>query len=233
MSLPDVDVVRHRIENIPNPEIRYCLMTCYLYAGRVSEVVARNSPRDGCQARGPKGTDAKLDTYDNNGSPEPCVLFTVRTAKQYKRTEPMYPEGKIRTVALPLNYEPWAQRVYDYFQRFTAKPVFYFTRQTVNTYVRQNEVFKGLKYPIDAYDKYLEKGNRVSVSAHMKRYVTHAIRHSRATELIEYYGFDGFNLSQYGGWTLQTQARTSRSMNRYLAFDWRSYFPKLLKPRRT
>lgn len=233
MSLPDVDIIRDRIEHVPNIAVRMCLMTCYLYAGRVSEVVGRSSPRDQTLARGPTGQDVKLDVYDNNGKHEPCVLFNIRTAKQYKRNQPMYTEGKPRTVALPLDYEPWAKTVYEYFQRFGHRRVFFFTRQKVGMYVRNNLIFEGLKYPIDTYNKYLEKGIKESIPAHMKHYVIHALRHSRATELIDYYGFDAFNLAQYGGWTLQTQAKTTKSMNRYLAFTWRSYFPKLLKPRRT
>ncbi|MFZ7137867.1 MAG: hypothetical protein ACOWW1_05565 [archaeon] len=226
MSLPTIDIVRERIEQVPSKQFRLCLMTAYLYAGRISEVVGQAAPSDYTTARGPRGTDAKLDYYLDGDVDEPCVVFTVRTAKR---------EGIVRKVAVPVNFEPWAKEVYNYFQGFGDRPVFPFTRQWVGRYVREHGVFEGLTYPIEKY-VIVERSGKLKkirpVSRHMRPYNLHAIRHSRASELVEFYGFDGFNLATYGGWTYKTAARTSGVMGRYLSLGWQSYFPKLLKQRR-
>jgi len=226
MSLPNIETIRERIEHIKNEKFKMCLMTTYLYAGRISEVIGRATAGDNTTARGPKGNDVRLDYYQNGEHKEPCVVFTVRTAKR---------EGIVRNVALPLDYEPWAEVVYKYFQRFKTRTVFPFTRQRVGMYVRENQIFDGLTYPIEKYTivKTVGKLKKVKTkNRHFRRYNLHAIRHSRASELVEFYGFDGFNLAVYGGWTYKTAARTSGVMDRYLSLGWQNYFPKLLKKRR-
>lgn len=225
LSLPNVETIRERIEAIERKDIRFCLKTAYLYAGRISEVVGKATPSDNTVARGPKGTDVRMDFYQNNNEEIPCVVFTVRTAKR---------EGIERKVALPLKYEPWAKEVYEYFKKTGNKIVFPFTRQVVGMYVRQNGIFKGLTYPIEKYVIVEREGELKTVTTidrHIRSYNLHAIRHSRASELVEYYGFDGFNLATYGGWTYKTAARVSNVMDRYLSLGWQSYFPKLLKRR--
>jgi len=226
LSLPNIETVRERIEQTKNEKFRVCLMTAYLYAGRISEVIGRATAGDNTVARGPKGTDARLDYYQNGTHKESCVVFTVKTAKR---------EGIVRNVALPLEYEPWAKVVYDYFQKFKDRTVFPFTRQRVGMYVRENKVFEDLTYPIEKYVVVESTGETKKVNRvnrHIRRYNLHALRHSRASELVEFYGFDGFNLATYGGWTYKTAARTSNVMERYLSLGWQSYFPKLLKERR-
>jgi len=48
---------------------------------------------------------------------------------------------------------------------------------------------------------------------------------------VVFYGFNGPNLSAFGGWTLSTAMNVSGSIDRYVQLDWRSYYPKLLKKR--
>jgi hypothetical protein len=226
MSLNDVEEVRNRIARVEREDYRYCLMTTYLFDARISEVVANACPKDTTVARGPKGSDAKLDNFVQSGTEIPCVVFTVKTAKR---------QGKLRYISLPLaeECEPWSKPLYGYFISAGAKPVFNFTRQTIWKYVKDMEVFKGLKCPIDRYiitDKVtLEKK---PIPAHDRKFMLHALRHLRASELVGFYGFDGFNLATYGGWTYHTMAQTSVIMDRYLSLSWQSYFPKLLKKRR-
>jgi hypothetical protein len=50
LQLPDVPVVRKRIESCPRRDIRLALEYQYLIAGRPSEVVSRNSPNDDTRA---------------------------------------------------------------------------------------------------------------------------------------------------------------------------------------
>lgn len=226
MSLNDVDEVRSRIAEVEQEEYRYCLMATYLFDARISEVVSKACPKDTTTARGPKGSDARLDSFVQLGTEIPCVVFTVKTAKR---------RGKERYVALPLDeqYEPLAKPLYGYFLAAGTRPVFDFTRQTIWKYIKDAGTFKGLKCPIQRYivtDKFtLEKK---AVPEHDRFFRLHALRHLRASELVGFYGFDGFNLATYGGWAYRTMAQTSSIMDRYLSLSWQSYFGKLLKIRR-
>jgi hypothetical protein len=65
----------------------------------------------------------------------------------------------------------------------------------------------------------------------MRHYNLYALRHSRATELVKFYGFDGFELCVYIGWILKTGVGITPVAGRYLSLSWQSYFPKLLKKR--
>jgi len=217
-TLPEIDLIRSRIESVKQKNIQMCLKTIYLYAGRISEVVGVNAPSSD-PARGPTGKDVRLDEYKGH----PVTLFTVRTCKR---------EGLERIIALPLDYELWASQVADYFSEFKPdEPVFAFRRQNVWYYTKHHKVFEGLTYPIEAYR--IKHRNKLAInrSRHSRPYNLHAIRHSRASELVKFYGFDGFNLAVYCGWAFGRVAGTTSIMNRYLSLDWHSYFDKLLKSR--
>jgi len=221
MDLPTVDVVRERIEKCSEESIRLCLMSAYLFCGRVSEVIGKASLGDTTVARGPKGSDAREDKFSWGTTLIDATVFRVKTAKR---------GGLERLVAVPSEkkYDPWVLTVYDYFKKRGEQTVFPFTRQRVWQYSK--EVFEGLQYPIERYR--VVKGKIVKVvDRHFRDFRTHALRHMRATELIEYYGFDGIDLSIYGGWTLRSMIGVGSAMQRYAHLQWRKYFPKLLKPR--
>lgn len=222
MSLPSVSLVRKRIQQITKEKMRYCLMTAYLYAGRISEVVGHASPSDNTVARGPKGTDVKKEIFNLGPIDEPCVVFKVRTAKR---------DGRERSIALPTNYENWTSPLYEYFKSSSNGLVFPFTRQLVGRYVKEHAVFKGLRYPIETYSIWKDGSVVKKVDSHMRPFALHALRHLRATELIDEYGFDGIDLSIYGGWTLRSMIGVGSAMQRYAHLQWRRYFPKLLKKR--
>ncbi|GAJ01734.1 unnamed protein product, partial [marine sediment metagenome] len=142
--------------------------------------------------------------------------------------------GIERFAALPLNkkYEPWTRQVYDYFLDRGSRPCFPFTRQKVWQYSKQ--VFEGLTYPIERYTIIEGQGKikiRRVVERHSRPFRTHALRHIRTSELLEHYGFDGFDMSIYGGWTLRSMVGVGSSMERYAHLRWQRYFPKLLKTR--
>jgi hypothetical protein len=63
----------------------------------------------------------------------------------------------------------------------------------------------------------------------MRTYDLHALRHSRATELAEYYGLDGFELYVYLGWTLKIDVGIASVAGRCLSLSWQRCFPKILK----
>jgi hypothetical protein len=217
-SLPSVAEVRQRIAAVTKEEIRLCLMTAYLYAGRISEVVGHASPRDTTTARGPKGSDVRFDVVDGHE----ITLFTVYTAKR---------QGLERIVALPTEFEPWSKQIADYFMVAKDSFVFPFTRQYISKYILENETFKGYQYPIDRYR--VKQGELVNVvPRHWNPFRLHALRHLRTTELVRFYHFRAEDLAAYCGWRLRTVAKDiSPVMERYIDLSWQEYFPKLLKER--
>jgi hypothetical protein len=134
-------------------------------------------------------------------------------------------------VAVPIKYEPWATDVLKNFPKFGKEPVFSFTRQLFFMKVRQYGVFRGLSYPIESYISETGKvrGKKQVIERHPRDFALHALRHVRASELVEYYGFDPRELCAFGGWTYQT-AGLPGVLDRYLAIGWQGYFGKLMRP---
>lgn len=67
-----------------------------------------------------------------------------------------------------------------------------------------------------------------------KRNIRNPLRHYRISHLIEYYGFDPYDLTSYVGWTIrstfgQLGISASPNIDAYAHLRWRMYFPKLLK----
>ena len=227
LILPEVESVRERIENAQSEEAKFCLMAAYLFCARVSEIVGATNRYDVSHnqtvARGPTGKDVKLEIFELGDIKTDAAVFTVRTAKR---------DGKIRKIALPIEtkYEPWTEVLYNYYIEHGSDKVFPFTRQKAWEYA--HEAFKGLSYPIEKYNLYQPEDPKPKpIRAHLKPFRTHALRHLRATELIETFGFTGFDLSVYGGWTLRSMVGVGSALSRYAHLDWRRYFPKLLKKR--
>ena len=227
LTLPEVETVRKRIETAAKKEAKFCLMSAYLFCARASEIIGITNSYDVIHgqtiARGPTGQDVKIETFELGDIKTEAVVFTIRTAKR---------DGKIRKIALPRekHFEPWTELLYNYYREHGSDKVFPFTRQKAWEYAQ--ETFEGLRYPIEKYNTYDSEDTKTKpVKAHMKPFRTHALRHLRATELIETFGFTGFDLSVYGGWTLRSMVGVGSAMSRYAHLDWRRYFPKLLKKR--
>ena len=227
LTLPEVETVRKRIETATKKEAKFCLMAAYLFCARASEIIGTTNRYDISHnqtvARGPTGQDVKLENFELGDIKTEVAIFTVRTAKR---------DGKIRKIALPLEkkFEPWTEQLYNYYFEHGNNKVFPFTRQKAWAYARS--AFSGLSYPIEKYSLYDPMDPKPKpIKAHNKPFRTHALRHLRATELIETFGFTGFDLSVYGGWTLGSMVGVGSSMSRYAHLDWRRYFPKLLKKR--
>jgi len=191
----------------------------YLTCGRAKEIVARTTPGDKSGrnvASGPKGTDTRLTQF---GDFE-VALFNVYTQKR---------DDLKRIIALPTKYEPMAAPLHKYMTEFGDKPVFNFTRQKL--WREGKPQFKELTYQIMKYTIW-ENGEIIkTVDKHRKNFTLHALRHLRAEELVEYYGFTGFDLATYGGWTMKSTVGVSSMFDRYVGLDWRSYVGKLLKKR--
>jgi hypothetical protein len=219
LSLPDVGTVRNRITETEDEQIRHALTLMYLTCGRAKEIISRTTPGDKSGrnvASGPKGTDTRLTEF---GDFE-VALFNIYTQKR---------GGLKRIIALPTKYEPFAAPLHKYMTEFGDKPVFNFTRQKL--WREGKPQFKGLIYPIDKYTIYKNGELIKTVLTHNKPFNLHALRHIRATELIEYYNFNGIELSIYGGWTLRTMGGVGSAMSRSVHLDWGKYIGKLFKKR--
>ena len=220
MSLPEVTEIRSRIQKTNKLQAKYCFMAEYLFCARISEIIGRKCPSDvTTTARELTGNDAKQTVVRVGSEKYDAVIFTVRTAKRY---------GKERKIALPLDkrYEPFTEGLFNYVSQFSSNHVFPFTRQKAWKYAE--EIFGNLRYPIESYKPFLNGEAQELVKEHLKPFRTHALRHLRATELIEVYDFTGVELSLYGGWTLRSMVGVGSALGRYSHVQWRKYFPKLL-----
>jgi hypothetical protein len=213
MNLPKVSQIRKAIESVQETEIQNALKFQYLVCGRAKEVIGRTTPGDKSgrnKPSGPTGSDARTEKF---GDFE-VILFNVYTQKR----------GDLkRIVALPLQYEPWAKDLFTYFEEHGERPVFNFTRQEL--WRKAKPYFKGFSYQIEKYTIWKDGQIIKIIDNHEKPFTLHALRHLRATELVEYYGFSGFDLSIFGGWTIQ------QSFGRYISLNWQSYIGKLLRKR--
>lgn len=217
MPLPTVEVVKQRLEKINDKALRLCCQTEYLWCARISEVVSKAYGNEKVYG----STAKEIDFTDYEGYD--IAIWNVYTAKR---------EGMIRKIALPLALNRLAKDLVTYYGSFDPRDyVFPFTRQFVWRNVK--DVFKGLSCPIEAYIVSKE-GTLEKVPTHERNFMLHGLRHLRATELVEHYGFDGFNLAAYGGWTIRTAqaffgASIPSVMSRYLYLNWQGYVNKLLR----
>lgn len=168
------------------------------------------------------------------------MVFNVKTSKR---------GGIPRSIGLPLDkeYEPWAETVLNYFQRFsTNEHVFPYTRQDL--FPSAKEVFgDSYVYPIEEYTiqtidqeafndlleqvpesiRHLVKVPdymriKEKVKRHKRLLRLHgALRHYRLMELTQRFGFNREDRKVYAGHTIDVT-------DRYTHLDWQSYFPKLL-----
>lgn len=203
--------VRQRISRVPHEGARMALTCCYLFAARVSEIVAFASESDTTTPYGPRGTDAWTDVYDHYGKSVEVAVFRIRTAKR---------GGVERWVGLPLDpvYEPLTRPVFEYFKSKGEDYCFPFTRQSLFLYA--SEAFRGLTYPIEKYG---------TVDRHERDAKLHFLRHLRGSELRALYHIKDADLADYGGWSYRQMGMTA-TMARYQIMTWQGYFPKLLKP---
>jgi len=223
LELPEVETVRRRIELARKPEAKFCFMAEYLFCARISEIIGRKCPSDkSTTARGITGRDITQAVFKRGKKKYDAAVFKVRTSKR---------QGTVRKIALPLEkeYEPFTEQLYNYARQFGKDHIFPFTRQKAFEYSR--EIFEGLTYPIENYRPFKDGQPLPVVKEHPKPFRTHALRHLRATELIEVYDFNGVELSIYGGWTLRSMLGVGSSLSRYTHLHWRKYFPKLLTER--
>ena len=142
----------------------------------------------------------------------PVAVFKVRIAKQHLDKGEAYP---YRLIALPLDSkcDPWSQSLLDWWHDAGDHLVFDFNRQDNWEYItRKDPIFDGLTYKIKKYH-YFPNGEITedpkACLAHPRLYKCHAIRHSRADQLIKQYGFDGYDMASFVGWSMGSANKVS------------------------
>lgn len=193
--------VRRRIASITDPRWAAFFSTLYITAARISEIV------------GPYGLQ-KADVQEMSHGNEPILCFRLRTAKRGRQ---------VRVVAVPLRgtYEPLAVRAWEYISQAPNGPIWSFRRQ--HAWRVASQLFQGLTYTIEPYYFRGERRDR-----HQKPLTLHGLRHLRASELVEYFGFDMIDAATFCGWDVGKFGPAVAE--RYVYLNWSRYIDKLFKP---
>ena len=169
-----------------------------------------------------EGQDLSIQDFEG----EEFLVINLRTSKR---------EGLPRTVASSLRLDPLARDIWEGVEGWRPRsgPLFdigplAIRRAVVNT-------FWGLSYPIMSYKisektldgEIIKEGYKVD--SHWRPFSVHALRHLRATELSQHYGFTGEDLARFLGWTMSS-ARLSNMIERYEIYNWKKYGHRLLIP---
>lgn len=228
-KMPSDSEIRQRIDAIEDEKYRNAFRFQYLAAARISEVCGRYAPM---------GDDVFVVDFDG----EMAALFIVKTAKR---------KGRLRPVAVPLraDYEPWADKVRQYFAYHRGEYPFRFAEKWATSirYMQwqAEKAFEGLEWPMIAYT--MKKGDvSIKIPSRWKGVTSHVMRKRRTVTLAFEYGFSGMDLSVYGGWTSAQAEVMPQAIKHYLYVDIQSakeniellkrlagrYFSKLCKPYR-
>jgi hypothetical protein len=205
IQVPEPKELRGIIEGVSRRKIRNALKFQYLTASRISEVCGKWAI-----------TGRSFETTIWKGEENPVLLFKIKS-----KTMKEIP----RSVALPLDpkYEPWTNDLLIYcLNRQTEdrnKDIFNVSPRTIQRYAQKH--FKGLSYYIEKYG---------DVPGHYRNILTHGLRHIRATELLNRYGFDGIDITIFCGWSITREVGMPKMAKRYVYGQWARYFPKLLIP---
>jgi len=219
---PSVSEVRGRIERISVEKYRIAFMYQYLIGAEVSEV---------CGDFAPKKNNSFQVNYDISGQEIPGIVFLVPNIKPQER-------GSMRACALPLdsNFEPWANKIYEYFKKFGNEYPFTHNKRTHQEKAKQ--IFEGFMWEKGEYWQ-----NRNIQRRRYNPFRSQALRKLRMKSLSEQYYFNDIDLALYGAWNEYPRGLNIRSevekilSNKYVLKDkqvlielTKRYFGKLLKP---
>jgi len=227
LEVPQLTTFREVVDKIPSRRDEILIKSLYLCAARVSELIGKVTPYDlkhhKSQAYG-KHLTWKLQNYipENMAVREKmkegfakALILKMPVAKRKKKSRKKEPSIEdllvFKTIALPCNpeFEPWTIDLLKWISK-KKQLTFPITRQWAWQLVRDNL-------------------HELDPKIH-----THSLRHYRITHLIEYYGFDPYEVTVYAGWTIKTTAgamgiSAGSPIDIYTHLTWRRYFPKLLR----
>ncbi len=110
MVIPDPMNIRNRIEQYSEDrELQILFKAVYLLGAMPCEMLGDKYESDSRNhVYGPTGNDSWEKTETVQGTKINTVFFRIKTAKTRGREE--------RTVLLPIDCEPWAKELFDYFK---------------------------------------------------------------------------------------------------------------------
>lgn len=208
--VPELHTFRKAVEAIPDPRDRTLIQALYLCAARVSELTTKVG-RWELEHKKTKPYGRFLEPRIEEFNGEKVLLLKSAIAKRKTKSKRLRQQKQIRLVfkliALPcsMEYEPWTVKLLEHIR----------DHKNINFSLTRSTVYKIVRKRLSSLDEHIH---------------THSLRHYRLTHLVEYYGFDSYDLTLFAGWTFQTGVRSSAPLDTYLHLDWRKYFPKLLKP---
>lgn len=227
IEVPQLTTFREVVDKIPSRRDENLIKALYLCAARASELLGKVTPYDlkhnKSQAYG-KYLTWKLQNYipENVAVREKmkegfakALILKMPIAKRKKKSRKKEPSPEdllvFKTIALPCNpkFEPWTIDLLKWISKH-KQLTFPITRQWAWQIVKDNL-------------------HQLDPKIH-----THSLRHYRITHLIEYYGFDPYEVTIYAGWTIKTTAgamgiSAGSPIDIYTHLTWRRYFPKLLR----
>lgn len=208
LGVPEFRKFRKAVDNIGNVRNKILIITLYLIAARVSEIITKTSPweRSHHQTR-PFGDDLSLElTEIRDPEKMQVLLINVALAKRQGKSK----LENFRVVALPckLEYEPWIFDLLKHREDNNRRLSLDLTRQRVGQIVKKE---------LRMLDSTVNPNK---------------LRKYRIVHLVKEYGFDQIDLMTFLGMKM----KTSRELKELKIIDtshdsaWKRYFPKLLKP---
>jgi integrase len=184
----------------------------YLTGCRVSEVIT-----EAYKTERALGGEAVLSLTTYKGVD--VALFTLSTLKRKS--------GLRRNIALPATVkDPWVRKLALEWSKTGGRSPYRFTRRFA--YVANKTVFDGYEYVIEDQRVQLKDGTVLfEKEKHNKQSSNHGLRHFRARELTQDYGFTDNDLMTFFGWSPVSFGKNPY-MQRYQNLRWQDYFDKLL-----
>lgn len=176
-NIPSVRDVREIIESVQEDKYRYGMMYQFLVGASISEVCGQYAPR---------GSDVIKTTYQIEREQIPALIFLIKNKRIKNR-------GKYRACAIPLSleYEPWAQEVFDWFEKNRDKKVFNYCKRSYSRKI--GLTFDGYSWPKFEY-------TRSSGARELNPFRSECISKIRKNNLKEHYYFTEVDLALFGAW---------------------------------
>lgn len=209
-DVPDMLEFRKKVDRISDRRDRTLIQTLYLGAFRVSEVVTKATPYDLLHNES-KGYGVHLSWKLDLFQEQKALLIKSAVAKRSAK------ELTYKIIALPTNpdFEPW-------------------TLDLLRLIKDRRGSNEALQFPLGRHRvrQILQErlGEHIFKKRSSGKRLLNPLRHYRITHLAEHYGFDGYDLCVYAGWSFKTGVSAVGQLDAYLHLGWRKYIRKLLKP---
>lgn len=260
--------VRVRIEAIENEQYRHAFMFQLLVCGRISEVCGKYAPLVSdvieTEFNGEPAVLFIVKTAKRRGRLRPCALplnpeyepWAKPLLDYFSQTETKYPFMFHEKFEHSIRYAQWeAEKAFDGFYW----PMIQYTRTEEVPYTK--DMVLSSRFGDKGYEEFLVKleddsrywtsntefvKKSVKVAERWKPFRSHCLRKRRSITLTLDYGFDGFDIAYFGGWTETGQdPNIPAALKHYLHMDLKSaaestvllkkmagrYFKKLCIPR--